>query len=112
MVLWFSVPYNHLTEQPSNHHTMADYMTLAISPIPTNFPRRRNVLRRMARFYQLSLQLALPLAELNSPRCDLIREWGRIGRAGTVRADAYPDIAAAAQAAARLERAKRRKGYR
>ena len=72
--------------------------------------RRRDVSRRMARFYRLGLQWALPLGD-HGP-CDLVREWGRIGRAGTVRADPHSDIAAATLAASRLEVAKRRKGYR
>jgi len=42
--------------------------------------RRRDPSRRMARFYALALQ-----GDLLAGWC-VVREWGRIGRAGTVRA--------------------------
>jgi predicted DNA-binding WGR domain protein len=67
---------------------------------------RRDPERRMARFYALRLQPVL------SGGIDLIREWGRIGSSGRVRADPMADLSAALDAAEALERAKRRKGYR
>lgn len=45
------------------------------------------------------------------PPIDLVREWGRIGSPGTVRASRHATAAAAKEAAAAIERAKRRKGY-
>jgi predicted DNA-binding WGR domain protein len=45
----------------------------------TRFDDRRN----MARFYKLYVQPTL------FGECSLIREWGRIGRAGTVRVETY-----------------------
>jgi len=83
-------------------------------PVGMTVLRRRDVARRMARYYRVRLQWALPLTKNGRPDAplDLIREWGRIGRAGTVRPDPHPDIAAAAHAASRLEMTKRRKEYR
>jgi predicted DNA-binding WGR domain protein len=90
---------------------------------------RRDPAKRMARAYRLALQWALRLSEappkptqnmrdlipetppLSRP-CDLIREWGRIGSPGKVRADQYPDLTAAEFAARAMEVAKRRRGYR
>jgi predicted DNA-binding WGR domain protein len=72
--------------------------------------RRRDTSRRMARYYRLSVQWTLPLGEDGS--CDLVREWGRIGKAGMVRTDPYLDITTAAHAASLLEIAKLRKGHR
>lgn len=42
----------------------------------------------------------------------LVREWGRIGQAGTVRRDPYEDLAAARQALTKLIERKCRRGYR
>jgi len=84
--------------------------TLA-SPSAETVLHRRDATRRMARFYHLAVQMALPLAE-HAPGCDMIREWGRIGSAGMVRVDPHPDVATATRAALKLETLKRRKGYR
>lgn len=75
--------------------------------MPITVIRRRDPARRMARFYQLALQGVLE----DPAACDLIREWGRIGSPGTVRADPHASIAAAQTALEQLERSKRRKGY-
>lgn len=40
----------------------------------------------------------------------MLREWGRIGR-GRVRVEPFTELAAAEAAGARIERAKRRRGY-
>jgi predicted DNA-binding WGR domain protein len=40
--------------------------------------------RNMARFYKLNVQPTL------FGEWSLVKEWGRIGRAGTVRAEIYP----------------------
>jgi predicted DNA-binding WGR domain protein len=60
----------------------------------------------MARFYSLRVQGSLFGA------WSLIREWGRIGSPGRVRADPHADLAALETEAARIAAAKRRKGYR
>lgn len=67
--------------------------------------QRRDPAKHMARFYRLRVQLRLDLA------ADLLREWGRIGSPGKVRADPYPDTKAAQAAADSIEKLKRRKGY-
>jgi predicted DNA-binding WGR domain protein len=41
----------------------------------------------------------------------LIREWGRIGSGGQVRADPYPNAGAALLAMQALVRAKKKRGY-
>jgi predicted DNA-binding WGR domain protein len=61
--------------------------------------------RNMARFYALSLAPTLFGEWL------VVKEWGRIGQAGTVRAEAHPDVETAAEALARQISAKRRRGY-
>ena len=67
--------------------------------------RRRDPTRKMARFYALGIQSAL------SGGWDLIREWGRIGSAGRVKAEHYSEASVAETAKASAERAKRRRGY-
>jgi len=91
--------------------------------------RKRDPAKRMARFYRLALQGALRLTQEaesdpslasgrtaeNNPipeAVDLVREWGRIGCAGTVRIDGFTNEAEAVAAGARLARQKQRKGYR
>lgn len=59
----------------------------------------------MARFYAMSLQATL-FAE-----CSLVREWGRIGRAGQTRTVVFPTEADALKAMEAIEVAKVRKGY-
>lgn len=41
----------------------------------------------------------------------LLREWGRIGSPGTVRADLYPDEGSAVSALSEIARGKQRRGY-
>ena len=41
----------------------------------------------------------------------LIREWGRIGSGGQVRADPYPNAGAALLAMQEIVRAKKKRGY-
>ena len=66
---------------------------------------RRDPNRHMARFYRLRLQ----------PRLwggvALVREWGRIGSPGRLRADAHDSTEAAERAGERLMTVKRRRGY-
>jgi len=59
--------------------------------------RRRDPIRRMARFYALAVQ-----ADTLAGWC-VVREWGRIGCAGRVRVDAHGDIEPGVAAAQRLE---------
>jgi predicted DNA-binding WGR domain protein len=76
---------------------------------------RRDPDRRMARFYSLRVQGSLfgATPEGRAVRAwSLIREWGRIGSPGRVRADPHTDIGKLEAEAARIAAAKRRKGYR
>lgn len=67
---------------------------------------RRDQARRMHRFYAVRLQ-----AELLGGWA-VVREWGRAGQGGQVRADRHDCLASAQLAAERLARRKRRRGYR
>ncbi|APH74973.1 WGR domain-containing protein [Aquibium oceanicum] len=62
--------------------------------------------RNMARFYRMS-----SMPSLFGDIC-LVREWGRIGRAGRMRIDLYETAREAAAARQALSRVKRRRGYR
>ena len=66
---------------------------------------RRDPSRNLARFYRMLLAPTL------FGEWALIREWGRIGSGGTVRADAYPSAGAALLAMQALARANKRRGY-
>lgn len=61
--------------------------------------------RNVARFYAMSLQETL------FGECSLVREWGRIGRAGQTRIDNFPAEQEAMKAMETLNAAKTRKGY-
>ena len=61
--------------------------------------------KNMARFYALHIQRDL------FDHVALIREWGRIGQSGTMRADTFDTEAAASTAAAKIASAKQRRGY-
>lgn len=73
--------------------------------MPADHLTRADPARRMARFYRLDVQ-----PDLFGAWC-LVREWGRIGRAGRVRFDPYPTAAEAEAALARQRAAKMRRGY-
>jgi predicted DNA-binding WGR domain protein len=60
----------------------------------------------MARFYRMQMQPTL------FGGVTLIREWGRIGQAGTCRHDQYATAEAARSALDTLQRIKQRRGYR
>lgn len=62
--------------------------------------------QNMARFYSMSLQPNL------FGEWSLVREWGRIGRGGQVKATPYPARTEAEDALEKLRTAKVRKGYR
>lgn len=62
--------------------------------------------RNMARFYVLALEPTL-FGEVS-----LSRTWGRIGTRGQVMMETFGGMVEAHGARAKLERAKRRKGYR
>ena len=66
---------------------------------------RRDPNRNMARFYRIALAPTL-FGEVA-----LIRTWGRIGTAGQVRLETFGKAGDATLAGAKLERAKRRRGY-
>ena len=67
--------------------------------------RRIDPARNMLRFYRLDLQADLFGA------WGVVREWGRIGRAGSLRVDSYPTEAEAAARLERQRRAKQGRGY-
>jgi predicted DNA-binding WGR domain protein len=67
--------------------------------------RRIETDKNMARFYRLDVQPDL------FGGWSLIREWGRIGRSGTVKALPCPCEAEAFGALERQRRAKERRGY-
>lgn len=79
-------------------------MQLDIFPDQTRL-RREDTSRNMRRFYQMVVQRDL------FGGASLIREWGRIGRAGQVRIDHHPDEGRAVDALAELVAAKRKRGY-
>lgn len=61
--------------------------------------------QNMARYYRMSLQPTL------FGEWAVVREWGRIGRGGQVRAVAYPTASEADRALTALSSAKLQKGY-
>jgi predicted DNA-binding WGR domain protein len=67
---------------------------------------RRDPERNMARFYALALEPTL-FGEVT-----LLRTWGRIGTRGQVRIETFGEADDAVVAREKLERAKRKKGYR
>jgi predicted DNA-binding WGR domain protein len=67
--------------------------------------RRVDEAQNMRRFYSLALQPDL------FGGCDLVREWGRIGQAGTVKRDRYPSPIEAQQALEAKQREKEKGGY-
>ena len=66
---------------------------------------RRDPSRNLARFYRMLLAPTL------FGEWVLLREWGRIGSGGQVRADPYPNAGAALLAMQELVRAKKKRGY-
>ncbi|WP_368508578.1 WGR domain-containing protein [Bradyrhizobium lupini] len=60
----------------------------------------------MARFYKLDIQPTL------FGECSVVREWGRIGRAGTVRIETYSSRGQADMATISRWAQKRKRGYR
>jgi predicted DNA-binding WGR domain protein len=60
----------------------------------------------MARFYCLSLQPTL-FGEVS-----VVRAWGRIGTRGRMKIDSFPSGEGALAALARIEKIKRKRGYR
>jgi len=67
--------------------------------------RRRDPGRNMDRFYSLLLRQTLFGDHV------VTREWGRIGRPGTVREEWFPDAASAAADLERRMAAKHARGY-
>lgn len=66
---------------------------------------RRDPSRNLARYYRMLIAPTL------FGEWALLREWGRIGSGGTVRADPYPNAGAALLAMQALVRAKLKRGY-
>lgn len=62
--------------------------------------------QNMRRFYSLAVQPTL------FGGASVVRHWGRIGTGGRSMIETFDSGTEAARAAARLERAKRRRGYR
>lgn len=67
---------------------------------------RRDPAKRMLRFYTLQVMPNL------FGEWGLTRAWGRIGRGGQLRVDWFATQQEAARALQKLERAKRKRGYR
>lgn len=72
---------------------------------PRAYLTRTDETRNMARYYLMSVQATL------FGEWSLVREYGRIGRAGQVRASTYREEVEAQAAMAKLRAAKVRKGY-
>jgi len=68
--------------------------------------RRIDPARNMRRYYTLSLQPTL------FGGASVIRNWGRIGAGGQSMIETFDEPDAACTALSRLERSKRRRGYR
>jgi len=66
---------------------------------------RRDASRNLARFYRMLIVPTL------FGEWALLREWGRIGSGGTVRADRFLNAGAALLAMQALVRAKKKRGY-
>ena len=66
---------------------------------------RSDATQNMARYYSMSLQATL------FGEWSLVREWGRIGRGGQVKATPYPARSEAEEALEKLRAVKVRKGY-
>ena len=79
-------------------------MQLSLFPETASLVRVRPA-RNEWRFYRMEVWPDL------FGRALLSRQWGRIGTKGRRRLDPYPDPGAAANALARIERQKRRRGY-
>ena len=61
--------------------------------------------QNMARYYCLSVEPTL------FGWGSVVRTWGRIGRTGQSKIDLFDTVAESVDAAGRIERAKRRRGY-
>lgn len=68
--------------------------------------RRRDPVRNMDRFYTVLLRQTLFGDHV------VTREWGRVGQAGSVREEWFPDLISASQALQRRAAAKQSRGYR
>lgn len=67
--------------------------------------RRHDPARNMARFYRMQVLPTL------FGEWDLVREWGRIGQGGQVKAGAFESLAEASAAMERFARQKVSRGY-
>ena len=76
-----------------------------LDPQPVHL-RRINPDQNMWRFYSLAIQQTL------FGGASLVRDWGRIGSRGQSMMETFDTSADAGVAMARLERSKKRRGYR
>ncbi|WP_404406858.1 WGR domain-containing protein [Pelagibacterium halotolerans] len=68
--------------------------------------RRIDPARNMRRFYSVTVQPTL------FGETSIVREWGRIGYSGQMMMETFDAVSDADMAMSRLERSKRRRGYR
>ncbi len=81
-------------------------MTAQLELFPTSLRLTRiDPAQNMRRFYRLALQPDL------FGGCTLIREWGRIGRGGQMKQEAFPNEGQAVDALIDMQRRKARRGY-
>ena len=80
---------------------------IGTAPLPERvYLRRVDPGRNMRRFYALAIERTL------FGEYALVREWGRIGRGGQVKATVFPTLSEAHGSFLHLQGAKERKGYR
>ena len=68
-------------------------------------PYKTEPAKNIFRFYRLDIQ-----ADLFGNQC-LIRQWGRIGKAGQMKTAPFPTLEAAEQELAKYQRLKSNRGY-
>ena len=84
------------------HHAGEKEKPAAMPPVTL---RRIDPAKHVSRFYRLDVQPDL------FGQWSLVREWGRIGSAGTLLVQSFPTQAEAEAAATHVRRLKERKGY-
>lgn len=80
---------------------------IGAAPLPERvYLRRVDPGRNMRRFYSLAIERTL------FGEYALVREWGRLGRGGQVKATVFPTLSEAHGSLLHLQDAKEKKGYR